>query len=336
MAAVAAPTLIAAEHLHRYEFAAGLCAGMRVVDLCCGSGYGVEILAKRAAAVHGVDYDAATIDLAADTFAGRPAITVELADAGAFLRADLRERFDAIVCFEGLEHLPDVELALGELARHAAAGIAVIASVPNSRGLAEENEFHVTEFGYAEALAAFARFPGGVVVHQYLAEGSVILVDGAGDLDARLHGLERAEPPYANHFLVVTGSCAEGLGGDHAARVQVALAPNHNRYMKTLENANAELRRRNTRLARGLLGKSGSAAPAYVRQAEQRLAELTEHLDAQTAQAHDLRRELDHRQRRIGRLEEQLEHANREAEPLRTQPAPKGLIGQIARRLRGF
>ncbi|HEU0315736.1 MAG TPA: class I SAM-dependent methyltransferase, partial [Solirubrobacteraceae bacterium] len=101
LAAVAEPTLIAGEHLHRYEFAAALCAGLRVVDLCCGAGYGAEILATRAATVHGVDYDAATIDLATQALARDGTITFELADATAFLRRDLRDRFDAIVCFEG-------------------------------------------------------------------------------------------------------------------------------------------------------------------------------------------------------------------------------------------
>jgi 2-polyprenyl-3-methyl-5-hydroxy-6-metoxy-1,4-benzoquinol methylase len=324
--AVAEPTLIAAEHRHRYEFAAALCPGLRVVDLCCGSGYGAEILAGGgAAAVHGVDRDAATIDLATHTLGGGT-ITFEAADATAFLRRDLAGSFDAIVCFEGLEHLADAPAALAELRRHTACGLAVIASVPNSRGLGEENEFHLTDFGPAEAAAAFAGFPDAVIVHQYLAEGSVIVVDDAGDLDARLHGLERAEPPYANHFLLVAGLPEDRLAVLHRARMQLALAPNYNRYMRSLERANAQLRRRNNQLSRVLLGKGDSAAPSYVRRAEDRRAEL----DRRLAEIEDFQQELDQRERRIRRLEEQLEFARASGAPAPGAP-PAGAGGPVAR-----
>ncbi len=328
LAAVAEPTLIAGEHLHRYEFAAALCGGLRVLDLCCGTGYGAEILATRAATVHGVDYDAATIDLATQALGRAGAITFELADATAFLRRDLAGRFDAIVCFEGLEHLPDVEATLGELRRHAADGVAVIASVPNSRGLGEDNEFHLTDFGYASARAAFGAFPGATVVHQYLAEGSLIVIDEAGDLETRLDGLERAEPPYANHYLLV---CGLDPAAAHRARLQLAVAPNHNRYMQGLERANTQLRRRNTQLSRLLLGKADSAAPSYIARTEARLAELT----ARAAAIDDLERELEHRQRRIDRLEEQLEHAVAAATRAAVAPAPgAGLVEILKRRRR--
>ncbi len=329
--AVTEPTLIAAEHLHRYEFAAGLLAGLRVVDLCCGSGYGAEILAGRAEAVHGVDNDAATIDLAASTVGRAESISFELADATDFLRRDLGDRFEAIVCFEGLEHLPDAGAAIGELRRQASAGVAVIASVPNSLGLGEENEFHLSEFGYAEVRAAFAGFPGAAIVHQYLAEGSLIVVDGAGDLEARLHGLERAEPPYANHFVLVAGISDERLAAAHRGRLQLAVAPSYNRYMQSLERANAELRRRNTQLARGLLGKGDSAAPSYIKRTEERLAEL----DRRLIEIEELRIELDHRGRTIVRLEHQLEDASRGAPaPAAPRPAPDGLLARTRRRLR--
>jgi 2-polyprenyl-3-methyl-5-hydroxy-6-metoxy-1,4-benzoquinol methylase len=331
--AVAEPTLLAAEHIHRYEFAAGLCAGLRVLDLCCGSGYGSEVLATTAATVHGVDYDAATIDLAATTVGLAGSITFELADATAFLREEVGDRFDAIVCFEGLEHLPDVEAALRELRRHAARGVAVIASVPNSRGLGEENEFHLTDFGYAEARAALGGFPGGVVVHQYLAEGSLLVLDGAGDLEARLHGLERAEPPYANHFLLVAGVSPERLAATHRARMSLAVAPNYNRYMQSLERANTELRRRNNQLARNLLGKADSAAASYIKRTEERLAEL----GARAAELEEARAELAHRQRRIARLEKQVEFAREEAARAAAQGpgASGGILARLQRRLGG-
>jgi SAM-dependent methyltransferase len=326
--AVGQPTLIAAEHLHRYEFAGALCPGARVLDLCCGSGYGGEILARSASTVHGVDYDSATIDLAANTLGRNPQLSFEVADATGFLRRDLADRFDAIVCFEGLEHLPDTDAALRELRRHAGAGIAVICSVPNSRGMAEDNEFHVTDFGYAEANAAFAGFPDPVIVHQYLAEGSVIILDAAAELDARLHGVERAEPQYANHFILVCGVPPETLAGVHRGRMQLAMAPNYNRFMHDLERANVQLRRRNNQLARGLLGKAGSAAPSYVHKAEQRIAEL----EAQLGDQQRLEHELDAERRAARRLAEQLLDAQLQVKLLAARARP-GLLARLAQRL---
>ena len=82
-------------------------------------------------------------------------VRFEAADAVEFLRGDLGDDWDAIVCFEGLEHLPTPGAALEQLTRHADSGKKLIVSVPNSRTFEEENEFHVTDFGYEEAREAF-------------------------------------------------------------------------------------------------------------------------------------------------------------------------------------
>src|SRR5438270_915594 len=67
--------------------------------------------------------------------------------------------------------------------------------------LGEENPFHVTDFGYDEALAAFAAFPRAVMLPQFLAEGSLICPEGAQESELRLFLDGRDEPEYANHFI---------------------------------------------------------------------------------------------------------------------------------------
>lgn len=276
-------TLIACEHRHRYEIAAELTAGLRVLDLCCGSGYGTAILAERAATVHGVDIDAATVDLAAATVGRETGATFEARDAVAFLRAEeLAEGFDAIVCFEGLEHLPDVEAALGELRRHAEAGVRIIASIPNSKAFEEDNEFHLTDFGWEEVNTVLEGFDGAVLLFQHLAEGSVVLADGAEELDARLVHLDYGEPEFANHFIFAVGFDPDVVRSAHRARAQLMLAPVYNRYMKILEGANVQLRRRNAQLARGLIGRADSGAASFVSRLEQRVEELEAELKAST------------------------------------------------------
>src|SRR5947209_4289903 len=146
--AAQADTMLACEHRQRYEFAAALCGGARVLDLCCGSGYGSAILGARAGEVVGVDNDAATIETARVTVGREVAnVSFELADAVAFLGGEIASRFDTVVCFEGLEHLQDLDHALELLRGHAEGGVRVVASVPNGKLFGEQNPFHVTEFG---------------------------------------------------------------------------------------------------------------------------------------------------------------------------------------------
>jgi SAM-dependent methyltransferase len=301
--AVSEHTLIACEHLHRYEIAAELTSGMRVLDLCCGAGYGAAILAERAGAVHGVDIDVATVDIAAATVGRETGATFEARDALAFLRAeDLAERFDAIVCFEGLEHLPDVEGALRELRRHAEAGVRVLASIPNSKAFEENNEFHLTDFGWEEARAAWEGFDDAVMLFQHLAEGSVVLAEGADELDARIVHLDHGEPEFANHYIVAVGFDPEAVRVVHRARMQLMVAPVYNRYMKILEQANTQLWRRNAQLARGLLGRADSGAASFVSRLEQRVTELEAELAASTQRhetAHVRRRRWGRRLRRL-------------------------------------
>jgi 2-polyprenyl-3-methyl-5-hydroxy-6-metoxy-1,4-benzoquinol methylase len=256
-----ADTVQTCEHRHRYEFAAGLCAGRRVLDLCCGSGYGTAILAAPARQVVGVDNDAATIDSAQATI-GRtlPNASFEVADALAYLAGDLSARFDVLVCFEGLEHLHDLDSVLMRLRDHAERGLRIVASVPNGKLFGEQNPFHVTEFGYDEAVTAFAAFPATIMVPQFLAEGSVICPPGACETEVAISLDDRDEPAYANHFLFCVNFEAGEVQQVHHGRIQVAAAPIFNRWSEGLKHANRALRRENARLARERLGKDGSAA----------------------------------------------------------------------------
>ena len=259
--AAQADTMLACEHRQRYEFAAVLCAGQRVLDLCCGSGYGSAILAARAREVVGVDNDAATVETALATI-GREAANVsfELADATTFLGGEFAGRFDAVVCFEGLEHLQDLDHALALLREHAERGVRIVASVPNSKLFQEQNPYHVTDFGYDEANAAFAAFPATVLVPQFLAEGSLICPDGATEVEVAVSLEDRDEPEYANHFIFCAGFSEEEVGRAHHGRIQLNTSPVFNRWAEDLKRGAWALRRENARLARARLGKGGSAA----------------------------------------------------------------------------
>ena len=60
------------EHWHRYHFAAPLVAGLDVLDVACGEGYGSALLAARASSVIGADIAAGAVEHARSRYAAIP------------------------------------------------------------------------------------------------------------------------------------------------------------------------------------------------------------------------------------------------------------------------
>jgi SAM-dependent methyltransferase len=285
LSAVSTDTLIAASHVHRYKMAAHLCSGLRVIDLACGSGYGTAILRETATQVLGVDNDAETVDMAQATVGAEHDVRFRAADAVEFLCGDLNDGWDAIVCFEGLEHFAEPARALRELTRHANQGVRLLISLPNSRTFEERNEFHVTDFGYEEAMAALGALGETTFLYQFNAEGSLIRGPEAGEMDGEFVLLEHGEPEYANNFIAAVnfGDRAERL--PNASHMHLAVAPDYNRHMLSLEKANRDLWRENARIARNRLGRGDAAAATTlvrlhegIRERDERIAELEANL----------------------------------------------------------
>jgi 2-polyprenyl-3-methyl-5-hydroxy-6-metoxy-1,4-benzoquinol methylase len=307
--------LAACEHIHRYELAADLCAGLRVADVGCGVGYGSSILRDVCPAVTGVDYDAETIELARKTF-GRDGLEFVVGDGVDFLRQPLHDRFDAIVMFESLEHLPDVDEALASLRRHADNGLRLIISVPNSQAFDEENPHHRTDFSFDGAVAAFQGFADATILYQFLAEGSLIRTPESGRLTPRTVFDERGEPEYANHFIACINVGDRAEVAESSARMELAISPNYNRHMVNLERANEALRSTNARLARGKLGAADSAAAALLARIQTLEEELTRRLEEERVQ----QEEADH-ERWIEGLHEQITDRQRLIEEMQSTRA---------------
>ena len=135
-----------AEHWHRYLFAAGRVAGLDVLDVACGEGYGSSLLAKHAKSVTGVDIDADTVARARSKYRA-PGLRFE---AGSVSRLPLPDAsFDCVVSFETLEHLTEQEEMLAELRRVLRPEGFIVISTPNKVEYSEKrdfnNEFHVRE-----------------------------------------------------------------------------------------------------------------------------------------------------------------------------------------------
>jgi SAM-dependent methyltransferase len=292
---VRAETLIATEHLHRYRLAAKICGGLRVIDLACGSGYGSALLRETASAVLGVDNDAAAIDVARGTVGATHGVRFEAADALEFLERDGLERdWDAIVCFEGLEHLREpgrAAKALGELAGN---GMKLAISLPNSRTLGEQNQFHVTDFSYDTAMRLFDELGDTQVLYQFNAEGTLVRGEESGTLEAEEVLSHYGESDYANHFIgfVNFGDVLDTAAP--SARMRLEIAPAYTRHMLWLQRANRELSRENTRLARGLLargqlGNSDAAAGTVLFRRHRELEQANARADSLEAEVVHLR-----------------------------------------------
>ena len=168
--------LVEAEHVVRYTWATQFCAGRRVLDAGCGIGYGAQMLAAAAAVeVAAVDIAAAVIEVAAARVDG---VDFQVADLAA-LPYD-RARFDVVVCFEAIEHVPEPDVVLDELSRVLAPGGVLLISSPNRGRYVPGNPHHHHEYQPRELEAALrTRFRAVRLLQQHVMLASVLSAERA-------------------------------------------------------------------------------------------------------------------------------------------------------------
>ncbi|TMB42712.1 MAG: methyltransferase domain-containing protein [Deltaproteobacteria bacterium] len=147
-------------HLAAYRFAAARAPGRTVLDAGCGEGYGAARLAEVAARVVGVDRPEA-VTTAAGRHAG-PRCEFRAFDLDRL--ATLGERFDLVVSFQVIEHLPDPVGFLSALGACCAPGGEIIVTTPNRLMSVSENPYHLREWTAPELLALAAPVLPGVEV----------------------------------------------------------------------------------------------------------------------------------------------------------------------------
>ncbi len=141
------------EHMARYNFAARLARGKRVLDAGCGAGYGSAELAQVAESVVGVDIAPDAIAFARAHYE-RANLRFEEASCTKLPFEDAA--FDLVAAFEVIEHLENWRGFLQEVRRVLAPSGQLIVSTPNklyyteSRGTEGANPFHVHEFDFDE------------------------------------------------------------------------------------------------------------------------------------------------------------------------------------------
>ncbi len=183
------------EHLHRYVLARALCAGLDVLDIASGEGYGSALLAQTAASVVGVELDPASVAHAQVSYR---------ADNLRFMAGDARRiplpnaSVDAAVSFETIEHFAEQAEFLAEIRRVLRPGGRFIVSSPERGAYSPPgkapNPFHVRELSRAEFMALLrGQFAHVALLGQRIVQGSA-LVGEAGDLRPPMLVFERHGP----------------------------------------------------------------------------------------------------------------------------------------------
>ena len=156
-----------ADMVHRYEWASARCRGRRVLEVACGTGQGLGILAAGAVSVIACDLDSDNVSAAKRTYGDR--IDVRRADALSLPVGS--GEVDAVVLFEALYYLSDARAFLAECRRVLSPSGIVLVSTTNPElfdfspsplsqryygatelaALLESNGFHPTLFGYGRS-----------------------------------------------------------------------------------------------------------------------------------------------------------------------------------------
>jgi SAM-dependent methyltransferase len=137
------------DHLQRYELACPYVTGKTVLDIACGVGRGSRMMAEDGGAksVLGCDLSTDAIRYASHRNE-RQNVEFRQADA---LELDFDGEFDAVVSFETIEHVPEVDRFLTRIGAAVKQGGILLISTPISHLALDSkpaNPYHTQEWGF--------------------------------------------------------------------------------------------------------------------------------------------------------------------------------------------
>ncbi len=145
-------------HVMRYHFAAkyikqNLGPRRKVLDLCCGAGYGAAVIEciAHTDVVVGVDSDEQIVGYARSVFGRVGDLDFEAVGLLDYLNSIPSCSFDAVVMFEGMQHVKEIDEVLREVNRVLTTEGVFISSVPNKQideSSSEEYIDNVSDFDW--------------------------------------------------------------------------------------------------------------------------------------------------------------------------------------------
>ena len=140
--------------VNRYVFAAGFCDGRDVLEVACGTGQGLGLLATRARSVVGGDYTEKLVARAAEHYRGR--LPLLRLDAHALPFAD--GSFDVVILYEAIYYLADADRFVQECRRLLRPnGVVVVGTVNREWSDFNPSPFTHKYYSAAELRALLAR-----------------------------------------------------------------------------------------------------------------------------------------------------------------------------------
>lgn len=199
------PQTIYDEHIYRYSFAAGLTKDKAVLDVACGTGYGVDYMAKKGAKqVVGVDISLEAVNYGWERY-GREGKTDFVCGDG--LKLPFSDNsFDVVVSFETIEHIRRYGRFLAECRRVLRQDGLLVCSTPNRRIFSPDlpkpvNTFHFKEFWPDEFHRLLSRYFTGVSFH---GQCDVTLKDNSVDRsDYNVHDFKDDERVSSGYIIAV-------------------------------------------------------------------------------------------------------------------------------------
>jgi 2-polyprenyl-3-methyl-5-hydroxy-6-metoxy-1,4-benzoquinol methylase/glycosyltransferase involved in cell wall biosynthesis len=215
-------------HRHFCDFAniavtLGLPAGSSILDIGCGSGWMSEYFARLGYQVKGIDISPDLIEMSRDRVARVPfdvdhettlRCSFEVQDIEA---APLREKFDAVLCYDSLHHFEDENAVMRHIAAMLPVGgvLFILEGERPPAGSATEEELYgvMTEYGTLESPFDYGHLRQILDEHGFAVIGDYASVNGLFDREAIKDDLlPLKDVPLNYHYLackkVVEGAAA--------------------------------------------------------------------------------------------------------------------------------